>query len=290
MKESINYQELYGNVIMDGFIDSLQLGEHAKDVIKLLFEQRDGINPMYVPELQIEGLVTDDTSPYKAVRVLHELKEKRIVIYGIAERIPRDSEHSMGMEDLILTPLVNKAKEQGLIKEPEKPDESEVIVTNYDFRRVAIFNLEYPVVYYCLKEEAELTEVGDSVLPDLYDAISEDRLAEELIEKDYPVILEFLNYVQSLFQQPLTEIVSEQEETHDSTSESEGETSGRRLVTGVEPDRTGSEIPEGPVHDQQMAESAGVEGDDRGQGESEKEVKSYFIDQIPLGCDEDNSV
>ena len=123
MKESVDYQELYGNVVKDGFMDSLNLGANSKEVIRLLFEQRDGVNPMYVPELQIEGLVSDNVSPYQAVRVLHELKERRIVIYGIAERIPRES-HGMGMEDLLFTPLVAKAKEQGLIHEPEQPDES----------------------------------------------------------------------------------------------------------------------------------------------------------------------
>ena len=288
MKESVDYQELYGNVTMDGFINSLKIGDNAKSVIKLLFEQRDGVNPMYVPELQIEGLVSDDVSPYKAVRVLHELKERRIVIYGIAERVPRES-HGIGMEDLLFTPLVHKAKEQGLIHEAEQPDASEVIVTNYDFRRVAIFNLEYPVVYYCLKEESELTEVSEDTLDVLYSAIKNEKLAETLLELGFPVILEFLNYVQSLFQQPLTEVITD-EQQDDTTPESTGEAGSRRLVTGVESDRTGGEVSEGSVDNQPMEETTGMGGDGEWQGEGEETGESYFIDEVSLGCDASDGV
>ena len=205
MKETIDYQVMYGDVTDMDFTDSLGLDENAKSVVCMLFDQRDGINPLYIPDLQIESLVSDKVSPYKALKILHGLKERRFVLYGISERVPKEpSEAHVGMEDFLFAPLIHQAKEHGILaEEDEVHDTPAVTITNYTFRRTAVFNLEYPVVYFCLKEEKDFSK---DVLKDFYAAIQEGVLAERLLGMGYPVILEFLNYVQSMFQQPLTEV------------------------------------------------------------------------------------
>ena len=268
MLQHIDYQKLYADVTNKKFIKTLQLRFGYDKLLPLLYEQRqqdDAFNPgnpLYIPNLQIEGLVHDGNTPYQAMRGLHELNRRKIITYGIAERIPPEQGPEM-IEDMLFTPLIEQAMEDGLVEEPQPQQEYR---TNDTYRRVAMFNLEYPVVYFCLQEEKGLSKVVEGVLQEFYDAIYAGRLPEALEERDYPMILEFLNFMQTMFQQPLTEKVYEQEQTNLAEV-----SSGGRLVTGVEPDRTWPEIQQTPVHGMQVVPEQGVEGGSGGQDEAEEE-------------------
>ena len=266
----IDYGKIYGNVIDRGFTASLGLNEIDQEIMRRLFYQCDEGNPYYIPDLQIESMVTEDISPYHVIQVLNNLKRRRVIHYGIAERIPTDQK-SVSYDEIILTPVVESAKRSGIYVESKKEDETAVPITNYEYRRVAIFNLEYPVVYFCYKEEEERGEdLSGEDYASVYHAIEDNALGNWLSKITHnATLLEFLNFVQSMFQQPFTE---KSDEPNDSSRDSESPPGGGGLVTGIQPAGVGGEIPEALFDNLSLVPETGVEVNGEGKNSTEAEV------------------
>jgi len=250
MTDLIDYHVLYANVVDDGFLDSLGLSESEQKVLRLLYEQRDTANPLYIPDLQIEGLVHDENSPYQALKTLYRMRELRIILYGVAESVPMASE--VTYDTLLFKSVVQKAEQAGLVAEG-------TVKQNTAQRRVATFNLEYPVIYFCLKEEG--ITLQESLDP-LYAAITESQLAQELQDTPFAAILEFLNLMQAMFQQPMTEVpyvrTVADTETEDDYSAMRG-----GLAPGIQFESVGEAVQPRESDDPQLEKDEGME---RGRG------------------------
>ena len=226
--EKVDYFKLYANISDTGFAESLGLEPAEVKLISLLYEQRDEGNPLYIPELALEGLVHSGNTPYKALRTLHKLRERRIILYELCHEISAPNDRIY--ESIIYAPLEKAAKYHGVnLKNLLDENEETVEVVARKYRRVALFNVEYTVVYFCLLEEATIDEVPEGVQQELYDAIADGAIAE-VLEHQYPVILEFMNYVQSIFGQTLTEVP--REETEDESPEADNDLSGSGGLAG----------------------------------------------------------
>ena len=208
MNDRTDYYAQYCNFLDDDFLASLGLEEHEMRVLALLTAQVKPERKGYIPNLAIEGLVDDSGTPYTALRALHTLKEKRVIFYGLAEEVPQGSEIDQPAEvvDAVLGAAARYVQQQ-------VPDDARMAPVTMGaelrrkkkFDRYAVLNIEYPVIYTCLNEESKFHEQWNPAdISILYAAIRTGKLADALIQMNFTVILEFLNYVQSLVNQPLT--------------------------------------------------------------------------------------
>ena len=194
----IDYYKLYCKIDDPDFLASLDLNTSESDALKRVLSQSKGENRLYIPDIKIEGLVTGDTTPYQALRSLYSLGEKRILFYSLTDLV--EPESPMSLVDSLFEQSKARA---GLVEQAETPPP---IPMQKVFRRYALLNLEYPVLYFALKEEARYHELWSSTyLKLLYAAIRTDTLANALVAIGFPAILEFIQYLQSLFHQPITE-------------------------------------------------------------------------------------
>ena len=207
-----DYPNLYCNFMQIDFLNSLELTFKETRVLALVSAQ---IEPegkaCYVPKLTLEKLVEDPSAhanastPYEALRTLHKLKDIRVISYELSEEIGRP-------ELDVPAQIVDKTLEAAVIAEPSDLSVKEKYTSlntemkrKKNFERYALLNVEYPVVYTCMQEEKSLnTELNPNDLSLLYTAIRQDNLANALVNMGYTAMLEFLNYVQSIVNQPLT--------------------------------------------------------------------------------------
>lgn len=224
--EQFDYFSTYCNFTLSGFLDSLGLTDPEIHVLAILAEQDDLDHKGFIPQFYLESLVEEEmhVSPYSALRTLYKLKELRIIYYQMSE----ESGHRV-----INTPahLVDASMERArAVAEDVEPEEEEgakrymsigqEVKRKKQFDRYAILNIEYPVVYYCLKEEGLLQNKDlEAEIPLFYAAIRKGNLANILIKSGYTPILEFLNYMQSLVNQPLSTPVAPQTDPEGSTTE-----------------------------------------------------------------------
>ena len=209
----MDYYQLYCDYAHREFLGSLKLSESQAEVLALLTQQCDENNRTYIRKLAIEGLVHASNSPYEALRTLHILREKRIIFYELLETIPIEETHSLvdlaqqkayaGVE--VASEAESDSMEPGEAIEP--PRLGVEMKRLKKFNRYAVLNVEYPVVYFALKEEEKFTEQWNPAdLSLLYAAIRKDNLARALEALKLFAVLEFVQYVQTLFNQPLTQV------------------------------------------------------------------------------------
>ena len=243
----VDYLKLYANVEDEGFLNSLNIPDHSRKMISLLFEQGDLVNNLYVPDLALEGLVHEGNTPYQSLRSLHSLKKKRIILYDLVEKDPKGEEYVKRVD---LPDISNVDHDKRIVYESppietttqryfEDEEENLKLSDNADYDRYAMFNLEYPVMYFCHQEDIEFDKGSPLEINKLYKAIEDDSLAEMLIDIDQPVMLEFLNYVQSMFDQTLSSIRRNNNEIPDSSDDM---SSGGGLVERDDSARNWTEV------------------------------------------------
>ena len=216
-----DYFQLYGNFTHPEFLGSLGITEPQQEVLKLLVTQcTDEKRHLFVPDLIIEALVGDKNTPYETLRTLHILKEQRIIFYELAETLPvADKSHLTDkvQEEIRAwtTPethesLQHKANASGKTVQDKKgltvhPSLGAQLRHAKPYDRYAMLNVEYPAVFFCLQEEAKFhnDDWKASILPMLYAAIRQNKLAMALTKGGFLAMLEFIQYVQSIFGQPL---------------------------------------------------------------------------------------
>lgn len=221
--EEFDYFSTYCNFTLSGFLDSLNLTDAEIHVLAILAEQDDLNHKGFIPQFYLESLVEEHVTPYSALRTLHKLKELRIIYYQMAEESGRRE---------LDTPahLIDATMEKAAIVAEDVESEEEEGAKRYmsigeqvkrkkKFHRYAILNVEYPVVYYCLKEEGLIQDKDlEGELPLFYAAIRKGNIANILIKSGYTPILEFLNYMQSLVNQPLSTPIPLQNDPEGSTT------------------------------------------------------------------------
>ena len=198
--EEINYYEGYCNYSNVDFLSSLGLNNVECEVLEALAmrAKNNAQNKVLIPKLRIEDFVRVSNSPYKVLRTLNKLREDRFIFYEIALEVPDTDKKNTAH-------LIDKAFEKAVGEEDiELKDPPIHLKKGADFDRYAVLNLEYPVVYYCYQEEQEIQKEWDiELLADTYRSIQTNSLANVLSAR-VPAALEFLNYIQSMFNQPLT--------------------------------------------------------------------------------------
>ena len=208
--EKFNYPDLYCNFVHQGFLDSLELTYKESRILALVSAQVEPEGrPCYVSKLTLEKLVEDPTAqsyastPYEALRTLHKLKDIRVLSYELSEEVERPKldvpaqivDKAM---DIVIDPNDLSAKEKYTSLNTE-------IKRKKNFERYALLNVEYPVIYTCMQEEYNLSpDINTNDLSLIYTAIRQGNLANALVNMGYTAMLEFLNYIQSIVNQPLT--------------------------------------------------------------------------------------
>lgn len=209
--ESIDYYKLYCDFTNPDFLATLKLSHPESEVIRLMTEQSAEFNRLYTPKLQIEGLVHASNSPYQALRTLHNLRENRIIFYNLLEVAPEPNTSAAvidAVQEQTQKYVENKSSNPGDILPNTENDTMSFKVERLKvYERYALLNIEYPVVYFCLKEEMEIQPNIDVPSLDIfYSMIRRNKLALALSQSQFPTMLEFLQYVQSVFGQPLSEV------------------------------------------------------------------------------------
>ena len=231
------------------------MGIENRDIrlIEMLYEQRDYVNRLFIPELILEGLVSDTNSPYQSVKALNNLSKNRIILYEVLEVD----------QDIMNTPIVYDPRD---IPAPKQMD----VV----YKRVALLNLEYPVMFFCAAEDDEYgpPEGDTSAMEECYEAIKDDTLAEYLTECKAYSRLEFLNYTQSIFQQPLT-LVEKKDGKKKIGDNPFNISGGRRLAVGANTKRDWGQIQQGQVNSVQVEKDPRVAAGSRWQVQSQEEIK-----------------
>ena len=266
---SVDYLKMYADFANEDFLASAGVTGQEKSVVLKLLEQVDDVNPLYIPDLQLEGLVTESIKPYTALRALGDLKERRFITYGIAERVPSETP-SVTHEAILYSGVVKQAREQGAFEEEEVEDQSAVSIMSYDYRRVAVFNLEYPVIYYCLQEEVDKESRGfgtGEMMGSYYASIKSGRLYDYLKKISKNSLLEFLHFMQSMFQQPFTE-PEKKIEQNESKTDAQGDSGSGGLAPGVHPQGIGGEIPKKSFDDLSVETQTRVGEDGEGSNQS----------------------
>ena len=207
-----DYPALYCNFMQQDFLNSLELTREESRILTLVsFQVEPEGKPCYVPKLTLEMLVEDPSAqtyastPYEALRTLHKLKDIRVLFYELAEEVRRPEMDTPAQ-------IVDKTLEAAVIIESSDLSAKEKytslnteIKRKKNFERYALLNVEYPVIYTCMQEEQGLNpDLNPNDLPLLYTAIRQDNLANALVNMGYAAMLEFLNYVQIIVNQPLT--------------------------------------------------------------------------------------
>ena len=222
--ESIDYGKLYCDFRDQDFLASLQLSDAEVRTLFLLTGQASEDNRCYIPQLQIEALTEAPGTPYQALRSLHNLKQKRIIFYGLAEEIPNASSNA---PTDIIDKVLHKAVEEATGDEAEGAEKyvgnlGREMQRRKSFDRYAVLNVEYPVIFNCMDEESAFHEQWN---PDdlqlLYTAIRANKLVYALEKCKLNIIAEFLHYVQSLFNQPLSVVEPEPTPEPDQVAEAE---------------------------------------------------------------------
>ena len=254
--EVVDFYQLYADVTRTEFMQSLGLTDAEMGMLRMLNEQRDKVNPLYIPELVIEGLVHPGNTPYQAVKTLHKLKEQRVILYELCRDV--GGSH-IKYEDVIFTPLEKMAEREGInLKEMLEMKEEAVEVTQTEYRRVALFNIEYPVIYFCFQEDKNLdSDLEDDNLNLMYTRIQEDRLAEYLTANN-PALLEFLNYMQSKFSQKMTEVQREEKTEAPEGNADQHLPGGRGLAGRDESGGDRNQVQQAQVHHLPVDSTPGV--------------------------------
>lgn len=208
----IDYYNLYCDYSDDAFLSTLMLDEPEKTVLNLLLQSAHPDHRLYIPQLRIESLVDDSNTPYEALRTLYKLREDRIIFYELLEE--DISERSAPSETIDLAH--DAARKYLGAPEQEAPTSlASKIKRKKKFDRIAVVNVEYSVVYNCLREEYCLTQdmniAPHEDLKIYYAAIRQNKLATALQQGGQEPILEFLQYIQTIANQPISEIAQEDE-------------------------------------------------------------------------------
>lgn len=214
--ETIDYYNLYCNIESPDFLRSLALEKSELIVFYLLMFPAIAARQCHVPDFSLEKLVYNENTPYQALRTLHRLRENRIIFYDLTETHAQETPFDKA-------DIIDIAYEKALNENPESPA---AIYQHQKPQRPAVYehyatlNIEYPVVFHCFREESKFRENWDvdTDLQLMYTAIRGNLLAKALKDAGFPIVLEMLQYIQSLYKLPLT-----QEETHERPLSNQGD-------------------------------------------------------------------
>lgn len=225
-KDSIDYFELYCNYRDEAFLETLPLPQLEKEVLLNLGVRHAPDNRCFIPDFQLEDVIGESALPYTAWRGMHRLEQDRFIFRADSEQVVRNPESTAAKVDAIhenALAAADKAAdkvphgdidkyynpERRAIEKEREARAQQVKEGNLLFRKGRAFtiNVEYPVLFFCLEEEAAQAEEWDGgLLDELYKAIAADRLGTALHDMGYVAILEFLNYIQGLFGQSLSRV------------------------------------------------------------------------------------
>ena len=221
----------YTDISDEDFVEMLELSDNERQTVLSLSEHCFEEDTLYASNLYIEDIVHNtELTPYQVILAIHSLQDRRLVVCNVIEDVGEtlDAKRTFKYANA---------------------------------RRSAYLNIEYPVIYNCMKEQGADREK----IEEIQASISSNALGDTLSESGMNALLDFLNYIQGQYHQPLTETTDERKRKETEQADPTGpyathNPSGGGLGSGDDFDRHQKEIwDKEPVDDDSMAEDGNME-------------------------------